>query len=194
MDRFSPLSYKDLTKKKKVILFWNYMLPERWEDSMLALPINITQSGDEAKCLGLWSYFISLKFHGNRAWLFQVPCPCLGLLQITVIGIISDPRRAPGLWDPLNQQSTLRRCGLPLFTLLTSEILCCLLLFKRKRNMSSVFWNEDQKKGSLTLPLWPCLPLDCQKIALTRNAHPSSCSHPRLPKRINWSSTVMCEN
>lgn len=141
------------------------MLPERWEDSMLALPINITQSGDEAKCLGLWSYFISLKFHGNRAWLFQVPCPCLGLLQITVIGIISDPRRAPGLWDPLNQQSTLRRCGLPLFTLLTSEILCCLLLFKRKRNMSSVFWNEDQKKrlsdlASLTLPT-PGLSKDC---------------------------------
>lgn len=121
-------------------MLWNYVLPERGKDSLLVLSINITQSGDEAKCLGLLSYFTSLKSSGNRAWHFQVPRPCLGLFQI-MTEVISDPRRTSWPWDPLDRQRRLWGHGLPLFTiLLTSKILWFfLLLFRRKKNMSSVF-------------------------------------------------------
>lgn len=58
--------------KKKVKMFWNYILPQRCKDVILVLPINVTQNGDEAKVGAYLSYFISLQSPGSRAWHFQV--------------------------------------------------------------------------------------------------------------------------
>lgn len=131
----------------------------------------------------IWAYlhyFISIKSPGNRAWhLRSSPLP--GLAPQTMIEVISDPRRAPWLWASLYQQSAAETSSLfPI--LLTSKILrFFLFLFRRKRSMSWVFWNADQRTNGQYEegPLWPFPSLDCQKIELTKNAHPLP--RPRLP-------------
>lgn len=100
----------------------------------LASPITITQSGDEAKCWGSRSYFTSLKSPGNRAWHFQVPHPCRGLLQITVIDV--RPKEGP------------RAVGLTLSTARCRDIVSLCLLFFSHLKSSGSFCFYSEGKGT----------------------------------------------
>lgn len=135
MEQLTVLSCRDLMEKelkcfgtmyyqRDVKILFRYHSKWRW-----------------GKMFGLTELFCLIKVTWEQSLAFPGPPPCLGLFQI-VIEVILDPRRAS-----LDQLRGLWGDGLPLFTiLLTSKILCLfLLLFRRKKNMSSVFWNVDQR-------------------------------------------------